>query len=105
MKLPTLLILLMCLGLTGCETTLPLHISSRESRVAYVRNHPDLEPRVKRAIKGGRVVPGMTKEEVSAAWGEPHLRGVKRWEYTGWRNIYVLFENGLVVSVNRYSNL
>ncbi len=89
----------------GCQTSKPLHIAPKETRSAYVRENPDLESHVRRAIKSGRVIPGMTKDDVEASWGEPHLRGVSRWEYRGWRNMYVLFNGNRVTSVNFYSNL
>ncbi|MCA9394705.1 MAG: hypothetical protein KC900_10905 [Candidatus Omnitrophica bacterium] len=101
----TLLIGLAVMCVAGCQTSKPLHVAAKDVRTAYVRQNPQLESPVKRAIRGGRVIPGMSKDDVEASWGEPYLRGGSRWEYRGWRNIYILFSGDRVTSVNFYSNL
>jgi outer membrane protein assembly factor BamE (lipoprotein component of BamABCDE complex) len=57
--------------LSGCATSGPLLRPSFNSRQEYVRNHPRLSPEIKQAILEGRVIKGMTKEDVRASWGEP----------------------------------
>lgn len=98
------ILLLTVLATAGCQTSKPLHIAAKDVRTAYVRENPHLEGRIKSAIRGGRVIPGMSKEDVIASWGEPHLRGRSRWEYRGWRNMYLLFEDDRVTSINFYTN-
>lgn len=42
----------------------------------YVQSHPELDPRIQEAILGTKLLVGMKKEEVLAAWGRP-IRIVK----------------------------
>lgn len=66
---PIIALLLVLLGLAGC--TLPGTSAADASRLAYTRAHPDLEPWARHAIRQGRVVEGMTPEQVRASWGPP----------------------------------
>ena len=94
-----ILMLLLC----GCETTRPLSLVRKDLRVQYINRNPHFPEDIKKAIKKGQVIPGMTKNQVVEVWGEPHWRGRNRWEYKGWRNIYVMFDGDTVVSVNFYT--
>lgn len=87
----------------GCETTTPMRIPDKSTRLRYLDLHPVEDEYIRKAIEKGKVVPGMTKEQVQSVWGEPVLRGIGRWEYRGMRNIYILFKDGIVTSVNFYT--
>lgn len=45
--------------------------ANRDSRAAYVAENPYMEERIENAILAGKIVEGMTKEEVRASWGQP----------------------------------
>ncbi|MBP9854070.1 MAG: hypothetical protein KBD53_04300 [Candidatus Omnitrophica bacterium] len=96
-------ILFLGLFLVGCETTTPLHIPDKETRIRYLQVNPVEDEYIHEAIRDGEVVPGMTKEQVLSTWGEPVIRGIGRWEYTGMRNIYILFKDGIVTEVRFYT--
>jgi hypothetical protein len=77
-----------------------------QSREAYVKMHPDLDPKTKAAILNGEATVGMTKEEVKASCGAPTqvTSGPgKTGEYCdlwGYKRYEVLFgKNGKVVEV------
>jgi hypothetical protein len=53
-------------GLIGCGPGL-----NEQRRDNYVASHPNVDPATRSLIKGGRVAPGMTKDQVVAAWGNP----------------------------------
>ncbi len=44
---------------------------SQDRRASYLAAHPEIDPATRRMIQDGRVAPGMTKDEVLAAWGSP----------------------------------
>lgn len=79
-----------------------------EVRQLYLQTHPELAPEVVAAIRECRVIPGMTKDDVRAAWG--CIQGqsyVETWQGDGdlwvfprqWTMEHVLFDrNGRVVS-------
>jgi hypothetical protein len=71
------LVLALFLGACATPTTLT------QSREAYVKAHPDLDPKVKNAILQGGVMVGMTQDEVRASCGEPNIKsaGVQAGKY------------------------
>lgn len=60
--------------LCGCATTSQAKMPNYESRKSYVETHSELSSEIKQAILKGKVIEGMTKDEVLAAWGEPTSR-------------------------------
>ncbi len=50
--------------LAGCVT-------ATGRRQEYLEDHQDLRPEIAAAILAGRVVEGMTRDDVRAAWGDP----------------------------------
>ncbi len=66
------LVIFLCLGLVGCATSAPLLRPSQNSRQEYVNSHPESSPEIKQAILEGKVIKGMTKEDVRAGWGSAH---------------------------------
>ena len=76
-----------------------------QSREAYVKAHPELDPKVKNAILEGDGVPGMTQEQVRVSCGEPNLvsTGKHNGEYCdlwGYKRYTITFKDGKVVDVN-----
>jgi len=55
----------------GCSATGPLLRPTINSREEYIMSHPELSLEIKRAILEGRVIKGMTKDDVRASWGGP----------------------------------
>lgn len=55
-------------ALSGCVVPLA---ESPESRTAYIKAHPSLDPKVEKAIRLGKVIRGMSREEVEASFGYP----------------------------------
>jgi hypothetical protein len=53
-------------SLAGCGPGL-----NQQRRADYLAAHPGIDPATRNLIQDGRVAAGMTKEEVSAAWGSP----------------------------------
>lgn len=66
------MILSLSLLLCSCATTSQAKMPNSESRKNYVEAHPDLSLEIKQAILEGKVIEGMTKEDVLATWGEPN---------------------------------
>jgi hypothetical protein len=60
----TTIILTTLLILAGCAT-------AAQRRQNYVNDHPDLPPAIAEAVIEGRIMEGMSTEDVRAAWGEP----------------------------------
>jgi hypothetical protein len=56
--------------LTGCviNTENPV---VRQNRKQYLASHPDISPVYRAAIEEKRVIVGMSREQVTAAWGPP----------------------------------
>ena len=50
----------------GCGLT-----ANQQRRNAFIASHPELDSTIRANIQNGSVVPGMTKDEVRAAWGSP----------------------------------
>ena|SRR3989338_4974368 len=59
------------LTVTGCAVNGPLIKPSQDTRREYVSKHPWLDKEIKQAILEGKVIKGMTREDVRAAWGKP----------------------------------
>lgn len=113
--LKRLIVILAAFTLAGC--VLPL-VESDESRMAYLQTHPDLDVEVAEAIRRGKVISGMSRENVEACWGSPskvdksesigmNLEwGQEIWEYrsddvfTIHPEATVIFRNGKVVDVS-----
>jgi hypothetical protein len=53
-------------GLCGCGPG-----TNEQRRNNYLAAHPELNGATRGLIENGRVAPGMTKDEVLAAWGSP----------------------------------
>lgn len=65
MRMPRITVLLAALAvLAGCAT-------AAQRRQQYVEDNPGLRPAVAAAILEGRVMEGMTADDVRAAWGDP----------------------------------
>lgn len=43
----------------------------QQYRQQYLAQHPTLAPEIRQAISAREVIPGMTREQVMAAWGPP----------------------------------
>jgi hypothetical protein len=93
------LFLVLALFVGACAT--PTTLQSRE---AYVKAHPGLDPKVKNVILEGGAVPGMTQEQVRVSCGEPNLvsTGKHNGEYCnlwGYKRYTVTIKDGKVVDV------
>ena len=93
------LFLVLALFVGACATTM------LQSREAYVKAHPELDTKVKKAILEGDGVPGMTQEQVRVSCGEPNLvsTGKHNGEYCdlwGYKRYTITFKDGKVVDVN-----
>ena len=77
---------------------------AKESRSRAINAHPWPE-RIKRAVLENRIEIGMTREQVTAAWGQPRSVDVtsttrqEQWMYGG--PIYLNFTNGALVTIAR----
>lgn len=99
---------LMASALFGCASPEP---PKNNFRFAYLEAHPELDQDIKFQILQGYIRKGMTKEQVRAAWGEPHhvnryaAGRREQWVY-GYRefgksftpNQFVYFDKGIVDS-------
>jgi hypothetical protein len=75
----------------------------------YLRQNPDLPADIAENIRAGRVIPGMSEEQVRATWGEPSSvdfkESAKIWQYYekepagGVKATKVAFKNGKVAEV------
>jgi hypothetical protein len=99
------------LGLLGGCASGPAGASEEARRRAYAEARPDLAPPLREAILDGRVVVGMTPEQLRAARGAPHHvseiltagRRSEQWVYPrggAWEYVYV--EDGRVTRVEAY---
>lgn len=104
------------LGSAATSCVVPL-VQTQEDRLAYIREH-DLDEDVERALRQGKVIPGMTRDEVRACWGSPsaiddsEALGLNRewgkevWEYRSDdvfsvdQEATVFFRNGKVTEVS-----
>lgn len=69
--------------LTGCGPGV-----SEQRRTDYLSAHPETNATTRAMIQDGRVAPGMTKDQVLAAWGSPpsdcpgwHSNLMEIWDY------------------------
>lgn len=70
-KIKVIILLLFVLMIIGCATTSQAKMPNYESRKNYVETHPELYSEIKEVILKGKVIEGMTKQDVLATWGEP----------------------------------
>lgn len=92
--------------LAGCAT-------AAGRRQQYVEDHPGLPPAIAAAILEGRVMEGMTADDVRAAWGDPEreTRAISEvgeqdtWSYTtpigqfGEGKVILIFTNRKLVKL------
>lgn len=86
MKRTLALLIFLSLGLSACFSVTgpitkkqysspedPLYMQEllESDRLQYLKQHPQLNQRLRRLISEGRLVRGMTKDEVKASWGMP----------------------------------
>lgn len=92
--------------LTGCagKKLKPFKQPPPEARQRYLANVDVDDEDIRKAIKKGTVIVGMTMDQVVASWGEPHLMFVNQWEYRAWRNIILKFNQGRVSEIKHYTN-
>lgn len=62
---------LFVLTIAGCAANGPLLKPSQKTRSQYVERYSELTAEIKQAILRGKVIEGMTKEDVMASWGRP----------------------------------
>lgn len=64
--------------------------SGEADRTMFVTQHPEMDPRFARAVLGGNVLLGMSRDMVEAAWGSPtrveklgagNSKGEERWTF------------------------
>lgn len=62
--------------------------NNEQRRSDYLSTHPETDASTRAMIQGGRVTPGMTKDQVLAAWGSPpsdcpswHSNLMEIWDY------------------------
>lgn len=77
-------------NIDGGEISSPVHDDrdARKRRYRILREHRDWPRRIQRAIREGVVCLGMSREQLTASWGEPFQKG-KAWtlgigEYQSW---------------------
>jgi hypothetical protein len=97
-------ILAFAAGLCGCGPGL-----SEQRRTDYLSAHPETDPAVRAMIQDGRIGPGMTKDQVLAAWGSPppecpgwHSNLMEIWDYCHHpgRTLVVFDQHGRVSKVS-----
>ena len=64
--------ILLLLFLTGCGLVYQKGIEEEGRK--FVEKYPGHIWAIERAIKDGRIVPGMTKDEVILSWGKPNRK-------------------------------
>jgi hypothetical protein len=77
-----------------------------DGRQKYIDDHPDLSSEIKSAILAGKIVVGMSSDEVLAAWQSDRWTVVDSTDFgdvsiSDWKldDIYVTFKGGMVFSV------
>ena len=113
MRLQPLFSILLILGLicTGCASV-PIAKPSLASRQKYIESNGSISFEIKQAMIEGKVIKGMTKEQVIATWGKPSevltweasnslVQGEESWWYNRYFNIfqpifYINFKDGIV---------
>lgn len=63
--------LLSVLVIFGCVTNGEMVKTNFNSRQEYVNTYPEMSLEIKQTILEGKVIKGMTKADVLAAWGNP----------------------------------
>ncbi len=77
-------------------------------KVTYIEEHPDLDRQTREAIESGKVIIGMTKENVQASLGKPEevkpaigtFANTERWSYYT-RRMVVYFKDGILASYKK----
>ncbi|MBZ0165923.1 MAG: hypothetical protein K8I00_03880, partial [Candidatus Omnitrophica bacterium] len=54
-------VLFLLFFISGCETTQPMTLVKRDLRMQYLKSNPHLPEKTRKAIRQGKVIPGMTK--------------------------------------------
>ncbi|OGX23954.1 MAG: hypothetical protein A3D10_01675 [Omnitrophica WOR_2 bacterium RIFCSPHIGHO2_02_FULL_48_11] len=106
-----ILIIMVAAMLASCAST-PLRKPALDNRKEYVDAHRYLSQTIKEAIIKGKVVKGMTFDDVRATWGEPNeistpednkfmSEGEVMWQYNRLFvvPVFVDFTNGIVRDV------
>ncbi len=81
-------------------------VFEKQRKKNYLETHTDLDPKIREAIKAGRVVVGMTQESVQASLGKPEevkpaigtFMNTERWYYFTKRKV-LFFKDGLLSSL------
>ena len=107
--LPTLTVVMI---FSSCAST-PLMKPGLNNRTAYIDNHPYLDQSIREAIVKGKVIKGMSFDDVRATWGEPDEIGTSEsskflskgevvWQYNRLFvvPIFVHFLEGTVVDIH-----
>ena len=97
-------IVLLLGGLIGCGPG-----ASEQRRNDYLSAHPETDASTRAMIQDGRVAPGMSKDQVLAAWGSPpsdcpgwHSNLMEIWDYCHHpgRTLVVFDQHGRVSKVS-----
>ena len=111
MVIKRLLIFLFLFLFLGCASTRPFGVPDFSSRQKYVQSNLRLSGDIKQAILDGRIVNGMTKEQVLATWGKPsnsndqwYGKYGEGWWYKNFfgSTHFVEFNSGRVTSASSY---
>lgn len=81
---------------------------TRQDRIAWVNAHPNTPARYANAIRDGKIMKGMTKSQVKAAWGPPcgycygttHSSWGDTWEYNIFGSWAAAAGSGTIVYFN-----
>ncbi len=68
-----------------------------ERRKQYVKDHPDLEERIRNAVVEGRIEKGMSEDDVTASLGRPHRVQILSLEPD--RNEVWIYRSGIYASI------
>ncbi len=107
--LPTLAVVII---FSSCAST-PLMKPGLNKRTVYIDSHPYLAQSIREAIVKGKVIEGMSFDDVRATWGEPDVMSTAEdskllaedevaWQYNRLFvvPIFVHFTNGVVTYMN-----
>ena len=107
-----ILIVVVLITSSSCASV-PFKKITLNNRTVYVNEHPNLKESIKDAILKGKVIIGMSFEDVRAVWGEPNeistaenskflKEGESGWQYNRLFvvPIFVHFTNGIVADIN-----
>ena len=121
MKRTAVLLISLSLALSACITTVTGPITKQKyssgedlryiqetieyDRQQYLKQHPRLSPYIRRVIAQGRIVKGMTRDEVRASWGEPYIvYRTKTNEFVNEQWLYRNFDLNTLNRVNFFLN-